>query len=126
MSKRKNKIVGKIGFCDNKTLGIKNADGSPLEGGHYVYIREVKKNKCKVNVVTSLEDKKHRLNQRKLYKVKHGFVYPIPKKDANFNRWSAIDLSGNIKDIPQKDIKQIGNRSIKRRHKTFINRFTKQ
>lgn len=49
------KIKGKIGFCDNATLGIKDLNGNPLNGGHYVYIREINGNKCNVNVITSLE-----------------------------------------------------------------------
>ena len=54
MSRYKKTNVGKIGYCENKTLGIKGADGKLLNGGHYVYIREVKGGKCNVNFITSL------------------------------------------------------------------------
>ena len=55
MSNKKKQYVGKIGYCDNRTLGIKGADGKPLNGGHYVYIREKNGDKCNINVITSLE-----------------------------------------------------------------------
>ena len=81
MSRYKKTNVGKIGYCDNKTLGIKGADGKILNGGHYVYIREVNGGKCNVNVITSLEDKYGNFNNFKLGKVKRGYLYPIPKND---------------------------------------------
>ena len=51
------KIKNKIGYCDDKDLGIKKS------GGHYVYINSVNKNgTCNVNVVTSLENKDKKFN----------------------------------------------------------------
>lgn len=49
MSNKKKQYVGKIGYCDNRTLGIKGADGKPLSGGHYVYIRE----KTAINAIST-------------------------------------------------------------------------
>ncbi len=120
------KIKGKIGFCDNATLGIKDLNGNPLNGGHYVYIREINGNKCNVNVITSLEDKYGNFNTFKLGKVKRGYLYPIPKNDTDFSRWSAINLDGNIKNVKISKIKNIGSKKIKRRHKFFVGKFTKK
>ena len=126
MSRYKKTNVGKIGYCDNKTLGIKGADGKILNGGHYVYIREVKGGKCNVNVITSLEDKYGNFNNFKLGKVKRGYLYPIPKNDIDLPRWSAVNLDGNINDIKVSDIKNIGSKKIKTRHKFFVGKFTKK
>ena len=126
MSRYKKTNVGKIGYCDNKTLGIKGADGKILNGGHYVYIREVKGGKCNVNVITSLEDKYGNFNNFKLGKVKRGYLYPIPKNDIDLPRWSAVNLDGNINDIKVSDIKNIGSKKIKTRHKFIVGKFTKK
>lgn len=117
--------VGKIGYCDNKVLGIRDKNGKILKGGHYVYIREQNGSKCDVNVITSLEDKNGNFKLRKLDKVRKGYVYPIPKDDADFSQWSAINLDGNITNINLASIKNIGSKSIKRRHKFFVGKFTK-
>ena len=39
---------------------------------------------------------------------------------------SAVNLDGNIKNIPLSDIKSIGGKSFKRRHKFFVGKFTKK
>ena len=126
MSNKKKQYVGKIGYCDNRTLGIKGADSKLLNGGHYVYIREVKGGKCNVNVITSLEDKNGNFNNFKLGKVKRGYLYPIPKNDIDLPRWSAVNLDGNINDIKVSDIKNVGSKKIKTRHKFFVGKFTKK
>lgn len=126
MSKKKKQLVGEIGYCDNKFLGIKGKDGKPLKGGHYVYIREIDGDRCNVNVVTSLEDKNEWYQIEKLHKVKRGMLYPIPKRDADFSRWSAINLDGNINGIKISDIHNIGYKKIKSRHKFFVGKFTKK
>lgn len=112
MSRYKKTNVGKIGYCDNKTLGIKGADGKLL--------------KCNVNVITSLEDRKGIYDLRKVGKVKYGLLYPIPKGEADFTRWSAINLDGNMKNIPISQIKNIGSKKIKSRHKFFVGKYTKK
>ena len=126
MSNKKKQYVGKIGYCDNRTLGIKGADGKPLSGGHYVYIREKNGNKCNINVITSLEDRKGIYDLRKVGKVKYGLLYPIPKSEADFTRWSAINLDGNIRNIPISRLQDIGSKKIKSRHKFFVGKFTKK
>lgn len=126
MSRYKKTNVGKIGYCDNKTIGIKGADGKILNGGHYVYIREVKGGKCNVNVITSLEDKYGNFNNFKLGKVKRGYLYPIPKNDIDLPRWSAVNLDGNINNVKVSDIKNIGSKKIKSRHKFFVGKYTKK
>ena len=126
MSKHKKDNIGKIGYCDNATLGIKGADGKPLRGGHYVYIREMNGNKCNVNVITSLENKNEFFQIEKLKKVKRGMLYPIPKDDANFRQWSAVNLDGNINNVPLDKIANIGSRSMKTRHKFIVGKYTKK
>lgn len=126
MGNKKKQYVGKIGYCDNRTLGIKGADGKPLNGGHYVYIREKNGDKCNINVITSLEDKNNRYKFDKLSKVKRGYLYPIPKNEADFTQWSAINLDGNIKNIPISRIHSIGEKKIKSRHKFFVGKFTRK
>lgn len=126
MSKRKKNYVGKIAFVDNSVLGILDAYGVPMRGGHYVYIRKVSGNKCDVNVITSLEDKQSNVYPRKLNKVRRGYLYPIPKGDANFNQWSAINLDGNINGVKLSDLQSVGIRKIKDRHKWFVGKFAKK
>lgn len=126
MSKRKKQLVGKIGYCDNRTLGLNGVNGMPLSGGHYVYIRELKgANKCNVNIVTSLENRQGVYDMRKISKVKHGYLYPIPKNDANFSQWPAINLDGNINGVNVSDIKNIGCKKLKTRHKYFVGKYHK-
>lgn len=119
------KIKGKIGYCENKDLGLTNRNGTPLSGGHYVYIRKVNGNRCDVNVITSLEDRNGNFDYKKLHKVRKGFLYPIPKRDANFNQWSAINLDNNVSSVNVSKVKSIGTKSIKKRHKFFVGKFGK-
>lgn len=115
------KINGKIGFVLNKDLGIKK---EPLNG-HYVYIRKDYGNRVDVNVITSLEDSNKKIINNKIEKVRKGFLYPIPYNDANFSRWSAIDLNSKIHGIDKIKIMNIDLKKIKRRHKIYIGRFGK-
>jgi len=79
-----------------------------------------------VNIITSLEDENGKFAFDKLHKVRKGYLYPIPKYDANFSRWSAINLDGNKKNIPLAKIIGIGNKKFKRRHRFFVGKFTKK
>ena len=142
MSGFRHRYVGKIGYCSNAALGTKGADGKPLKGGHYVYIREVSGSRCNVNVITSLEtvcrdrrgfivkdrygEPQTEFAPLKIEKVKRGYLYPIPKKDADFPLWSAVNLDGNIRGVKIADVKNIGAKSMKRRHKFFVGKFTKK
>lgn len=125
MSRQKKTYVGKIGYCDNRALGLVGKDGKPLRGGHYVYIRKMHGNRCDVNVITSLEDRKQNLYDYKIQKVRKGYLYPVPKDDANFNQWSAINLDGNINGVKISDIRNIGYKRMKRRHSWFVGKFHK-
>lgn len=91
-----------------------------------MYIREKNGDKCNINVITSLEDKNGNFNNFKLGKVKRGYLYPIPKNDIDLPRWSAVNLDGNINDIKVSDIKNVGSKKIKTRHKFFVGKFTKK
>lgn len=128
MSKVKRQIVGKIGYCDNTILGLKDKHGNIIDGGHYVYIRKYnqKTGTCDVNIITSLENENKYFIIDKLKKVKGGFLYPIPKRDANFSLWSAINLDGNINGVALSNIIDIGKKSIKQRHKFFVGKFTQK
>ena len=113
------KIKNKIGYVDNKYLGINKPSG------HYVFIRKVNKNgTCDVNIVTSLENKTNIYNEKKLYHVRKGNTYPIPFYDANFNKWSGINKTP-IKNVKVKNIKDIGKKKIKKRHYFYIGKFMK-
>lgn len=126
MSRKKKQIVGKIGYCDNKTLGIRDVNGKLLEGGHYVYIRKLNNdNSCNVNIITSLENRPGIYNSNKIRKIRQGYLYSIPKKDATFSLWSAVDLSGNVKKVKVSKIKNIGCKRMKNRHKWFVGKFCK-
>lgn len=107
-----------IGFCDNKDLRIKKS------GGHYVYIDDVRNGKAKVHVITSLENKHHVFDFNRIRKVREGYLYPIPRKDANFKQWSAINLS-TIQNVPAKKIKP-SSRFIRKRHRSIFRFYTQK
>ena len=115
----KEKIKNKIGYVDNRYLGINKPKG------HYVYIRKVNKNgTCDVNVFTSLEhkeDKKLTFTPSKLEHVKKGNTYSIPKKDSNLPKWSGV--TRDIKVVETKNIKNIGRYYVKKRHWFFIGKY---
>lgn len=112
------KIKNKIGYCDNRYLGINRP------GGHYVYIRKNNYNgTCDVNVVTSLENN-NRYTVSKINRVKAGNTYSIPKTDANFVKWSGINRDV-IRNVNIARIHNIGSRKIKKRHFFFIDKFMK-
>ncbi len=125
MGKRKKQIVGKIGFCNNADLGLTDARGNPLIGGHYVYIRELNGNRCDVNIITSLEDRNGFIDMNKIKKVRKGYLYPIPKRDANFQQWSAVNLDSNIRNVKISKIRNLGIKSMKKRHRFFAGKFSK-
>lgn len=113
------KIKNKIGYCDNKNLkGLEH-----IQGGHYVYIREDNKNgTCNVNTITSLEDRNKHFDIKKLSHVKKGNTYPIPIYDATFSKWSGVTKTP-IKNIRTDAIKNIGCKSIKKRHNFYIGKY---
>lgn len=119
MARKKNKQskhIGKIGWCNGNTLG--------LARGHYVYIRKVKNGKCDVNTFSSIEDKNGRIEIPKVNYIKDGQLYPIPKKDVTLPRFSGIDKRV-IRNISIHDIKYKGSKTIKNRHKHYIDKYMK-
>lgn len=113
------KIKNKIGYCDNRFLGINKS------GGHYVYIQNVNKNgTCDVNVMTSLEDSRANVNLHKIKHVRKGNTYSIPFYDANFKLWTGVNKKP-IRNVKISEIKNIGRKKIKRRHLFFIGKFLK-
>ena len=73
-----------------------------------------------------MEDKRERYDFDKLQKAKRGMLYPVPKSDAGFPRWSAINLDGNVNGVSLSKIKDIGRIKIKDRHRWFVGKFTKK
>lgn len=111
-------ISGQVGYCENKDLeGLEN-----IPGGHYVYITKNNKDgTCEVNVITSLEQRNRLLKINRINQVKNGNVYPIPYGDANFSQWSGV--RNNPKIVKVSDIKDIGKRKIKDKHKFYLGKF---
>ena len=111
-------ISGQVGYCDNSKLkGLEN-----IPGGHYVYITKNNKDgTCEVNLITSLEDRKKRINKNRINSVRKGYVYPIPYEDANFSQWSGV--GNNPKIVKLSDIQDIGKKKIKNKHKFYLGKF---
>lgn len=92
-------LVGKIGYVDNINLpGLENKPG-----GHYVYIKEIKKKKCSVYTIVSLKDESGKFIKKKYDELRKGIIVPIPRNDLNLPRYSAFDLR-MIEDVKVKDI----------------------
>lgn len=105
------KIKGKIGYCDNRDLRQLQSN----TGGHYVYIRRVRQNGvCDVSTCTSLEDNRENIKIEKMKQVRNGKIYPIPKKDSNFQKWTGINK--NTMRVHKSKIRQIGKKKFKRKH----------
>ena len=119
------KLTGKIGYCDNRSLRLKDKQGRYISDGHYVYIREDNKNgTCNVNVVTSLEEQSGRYSLNKIKQVRKGNTYSIPKYDANFSLWSGINKHP-VENVRTDKIVDIGKKRIKKRHLFYIGKFMK-
>lgn len=116
MKKKKNKLVGKIGWCDKDVLG--------LEDGHYVFIRKTYGNKCSVNTFTSLKKRNGKYKLNKIQDIENGKIYPIPKKDLSLPRFSGIHKN-TIKNVPVSKIRNIGTHQLKRRHHHYIRKYMK-
>lgn len=117
LNQKKHKYEGKIGWCDEKILG--------LPRGHYVFIREVKENgKCDVNTLTSISDKNGRYEFGKVRMIEKGTIYPIPKKDDSLKRFGGVDKRV-IKDIPLSKIKYIGKNYVDKKHHYYIKKYLK-
>ena len=109
--KKQSRHVGKIGWCDGRTLGL------PV--GHFVFIRKVKNGKCEVNTFTSLERNNGSFKLDKIDHVKKGNIYPLSKRDVNLPKFSGVD-SRVIKNISIHDIKYKGRYRVKKRHHDYI------
>lgn len=114
--KKKNKHIGKIGWCDGSVLG--------LSKGHYVYIRNVKNGKCEVNTFTSLERNNGNFKIDKINQVRKGNIFAVSKRDLNLPKFSGLD-SRVIKNISIHDIKDKGRYRIKARYRDYIKQFVK-
>ena len=114
------KYKNQIGWVNNKDIPrLRN-----VPGGHYVYVRDYDKStgKCSFNTITSLEDYSFNIKNNRVYEMKRGNIYPIPKKDCNFPLWSGISTN----PITNIDVSKINfniNKKIKKRHRFFINKY---
>ena len=117
MKKKRNKLVGKIGWCDKETLG--------LGKDHYVFIRNQYGNKCSVNTLTSLKNKNGYYKIHKIRDIENGIVYPIPKKDITLPIFSGVHKN-TIKNVPVSKIRNIGTHQLKRRHHHYIRKYVKK
>ena len=105
MQKDMNWVVGKIGFCLDKDLGITRLDNKDSKG-HFVYIHDIdKNNKCTVSTFISLlnSDGSVKVNQ-----IHNGLVLPIPKySTSSFKKFTGLQKD-KIKNIDVKKIVSIG------------------
>lgn len=106
------KYRGKFGYCKNSDLNIND----PQTYGHYVYVRseDKKSGKCKVSVCTSLDDGKGYIKIKRLYRVRSGELYPIPKKEANFTLWTGVYKEQ--KEVDSSKIQAVGTKKVRRKH----------
>jgi hypothetical protein len=111
---------GKIAYVDNVNIGIR------LPGGHYVYIisYDPKNKTCNVNTNKRIKENHGNFINAKLLQIKSGFLYPIPIHDTNLSLFSGVS-NKPIKNIELKNLKNIGKRTIKTRHKFFIGKYLK-
>ena len=116
------KVVNQVGFCNNVDLPYVASN----EGGHYVYIRKYNKKTgiCKVSTITSLEDEKDNIKTERIPNLRNGRIYPIPKKDANFNLWSGVNM--NYMYVHRSKIHNIGDRWFLSKHKLPIGKKKKK
>lgn len=121
----KNKLKGKIGYCDNKDLGLKDKNGNFIKGGHYVYIKDINYDgTCNVNVITSLETSKENYVQNKINNVRRGNTVVIPFNEANFSKWSGVKKD-TINNVGLNKILNIDNKKISKKQQLLINKFLK-
>ena len=114
---------GKIGYCDNKVLGLRDKYGNVIPGGHYVYINNANKDgTCDVNVITSLETSREKYVQNKITHIRKGNTMPIPFNQANFSKWSGVKRDV-IQGVKLDNISNIGNKNISKKQQTIINKF---
>ncbi|MBO4962366.1 MAG: hypothetical protein J6C97_01170 [Clostridia bacterium] len=114
--KKVHPLVGKVGYCDAKTLNLKK--------GHYVFIRRVYGDKCSVNTFTTLKTKKGRYKLDKFEFVENGSIYPVPIKDTTLPRFGGVD-NRVIKNIPINNIYGIDRNKLNRRHHHYIQKYVK-
>jgi hypothetical protein len=124
MEKANRDNVGKIAFCSNTVLGLKDKNGKNIPGGHYVFIRSVHGKTCDVNVITSLEKKINIYDLKKIRNVSLGNTYPIPLGDANFTKWSGVNHN-SIRGVAITDLQDTGKRWIDARHHAYIKKYMK-
>lgn len=118
------KYVGKIAWCDNQNLRIKDKSGSILKGGHYVFVRKKNKNKTySVSTFTSLEDKNGSINNNQMIQVRKGNIYQFPANDCNFSRWTGLNKNSIV--VKHDSLTLSKSKKIKRKHYYMFNKHKK-
>lgn len=106
-------VVGKIGICLDRDLGIVRQD-SKASDRHFVYIHSIdKNNKCVVSPFISMYDASGKFKD---YQVHNGWTLPIPKYSTNLKKFSGLQKH-KIKGVPVSRIFDIGVASIDNRYK---------
>jgi hypothetical protein len=97
-------VVGKIGFCLDKYLGITRVDNKESTG-HFVYIHSIdKNNKCTVSTFISMYNEDGSVKANQIY---NGHTLPIPKYASSFNGFTGLQKQ-KIKNIDVRKIVSIG------------------
>ncbi len=115
-----NQYVGNIGLVDDNILFGKSSSG----GQHYVLISSFnqKNNKVRVNVIQSLEDKQGNIKQNLIGYLRQGRIFPIPKRHANFTKWSGIRRNDFHRNLATKQPLLISDVKTKLARVKFIKR----
>jgi len=112
---KKNNLIGKIGYALNINLpGLENKPG-----GHYVFIKNIKDDKCSVYTIVSLKDSKGEFIRKKFNELEKGLLVPIAREDINLPRYSAFDMR-TIENVDIKNISLNCSIRLKNKHKFYM------
>lgn len=118
------KYVGKIAWCDNHNLRIKDKNGNIIPGGHFVFVRKKNKNKTySVSTFTSLDDKNGIIIKNKMAQVRNGNIYQLPTNDCNFPRWTGLNKNSIV--VKNNSLTSIKGKKVKRKHYYMFNKHKK-
>lgn len=64
--------------------------------------------------LSSLEDRSGKFKLNRLFRLRDGQLYAVPKKDSNFSLWTGVYYDTRVVD--KSNIKDIGQKNVRRRH----------
>ena len=76
-----------------------------------------------MDIVSSLE-KNGEIDLDRMKKIRKGYLYPIPFRDANFKRWSAF-RDRPIYNVSLSDVTLGGCKKVKKRHLFYVGKYFK-